>query len=103
MISMTMPQYRRRECSINGTSVHLRPMYIEVLSTLLAAGPRFVSRTELIEAIWPNPELEPDYAWTLVDHCILSLRRAGVSIETHWGIGWRVPLWEREVEQRLAA
>ena len=70
MISMTLPQYRRRQCVINGRKVRLGPMFNEALSLLLVAGPdRFVCRTELIEALWPNPDFSlnrnmPPRWWT---------------------------------------
>jgi DNA-binding response OmpR family regulator len=103
VISMTFRQYRRNRCIIDGRSVSLTPMFAETLATLLAAGPRFVSRSELIENLWDNPEDEPASAWQMIDRCILGLRRSGVVIETHWKEGWRVPLWAREKTEMCEA
>jgi DNA-binding response OmpR family regulator len=103
VISMTFRQYRRNRCIIDGRSVSLTPMFAETLATLLAAGPRFVSRSELIESIWGNPEHEPATVDHQIDRCVLGLRRCGVIIETHWKQGWRVPLWAREETQMREA
>jgi DNA-binding winged helix-turn-helix (wHTH) protein len=55
MITMRWPQYLRRECT-----VHLSRQQTEALSTLLMRYPDAVSHGDLIEAIWPDPDLEPD-------------------------------------------
>ena len=92
MISMTFPQYLRHECTVDGRIVRMRGLWAEALASLLVSHPaRFVSRAEMIEAIWPNPDFEPDYASVMVDMCIHGLRRLGVAIEHDWGFGWRVP------------
>lgn len=104
-VSMTLPQYHRRECVINGSNVRLGRMLNKVLMHLLVVGPdRFVSRTEFVEAVWPSPNPRPEYASRMVDMSICRLRRHGVPIETNWGIGWRIPRFAREAapERRAA-
>lgn len=93
---MTVPQYRRRECSIDGRTVHLCPAMCELLSVMLVSGPdRFLGSSVLIEALWPNPDLEPDYAESMIWRYILRLRREGVVIENAYNFGWRIPRWAR--------
>jgi DNA-binding winged helix-turn-helix (wHTH) protein len=100
MISMTIPQFRCHECTINGRAVKLRPQAAEVLSILLVSDPdEFVTQPELIEAMWPNPDFQPDYADTLLGKMFTILRQSGVAIENDWGRGWRIPRWAREQAQ----
>jgi DNA-binding winged helix-turn-helix (wHTH) protein len=97
MISMTIPQYCRHECTINGFAVKLRPQAAEVLSILLVSDPNeFVAQSELIEFVWPDPDSQPDYADTLLGKMFTILRQSGVAIENDWGRGWRIPRWARE-------
>lgn len=106
MISMTLPQYRRAQCTINGCTVQLRPMWAETLATLLVSPPdRFVCKDTLIGELWPNPDLEPEYAANIVDKHIYFLRGLGVEIENASTFGWRIPEHARGqmIEMRRAA
>lgn len=97
MISMTLPQYRRHECTVDGRRIRLWSTWTEGLAVLLVSDPSgFVSRSTLIEAMWPDPDMEPDYAHTMVDRFVHELRRRGVTIENASGFGWRIPRWARE-------
>lgn len=75
MISMTMPQYRRRECRYRGETVKLTPTETEIVSTLLALRGRCVPRQELIEILWPNPDDEPEWSYNQIAQYIRRLRR----------------------------
>src|SRR5688572_11456122 len=103
MISMTLPQYRRGECTIDGHVVRMRRTCTELLAVLLVAD-RFLSHSELTEAVWPDPDFEPEFARNTIEQSILRLRRNGVVIECQYSFGWRIPRDAREAEpQRLAA
>lgn len=89
LISMTLPQYRRHECTI---VVKLRPAMSELLANLLVSPPdRFVSKETLIQALWADPDVEPGNAESIVRRDIHFLRRLGVPIQSHIGFGWRIP------------
>lgn len=105
MISMTLPQYRRRECAVDGRCVRLKPAEAETLALLLVNGPdRFLSGDELIEALWPNPDFEPNWALAIVWRRIHELRAYGVPIENCYKRGWRIPRHARAAgPERLAA
>jgi len=104
MIAMTAPQYRRHECTIDGRKEHFWPHCAEVLATLLVSNPdRFICANSLIESLWPNPDLEPDYAKSIIQRAICLLRRNGVPIESDGTFGYRIPRWAREDTQMAEA
>jgi DNA-binding response OmpR family regulator len=72
---MTWPQYLRRECRIGEFVIKLSPQETEVLSTLLMRYPDSLTVTELIEAVWPDADHEPDYAVALIGQHIWHLRQ----------------------------
>ncbi len=74
IVRMTWPQYRRGECSALVT-VKLTRMETEMLSTLLARRPAPLTTGDLIEAIYPDPDAEPEFAVNLTRRLIVSLRR----------------------------
>lgn len=59
---MTWPEYRRRQCRIGAFVIGLTLLETELLSTLLVCYPKPVTLGELIEAIYPDPDFEPDDA-----------------------------------------
>lgn len=71
MISMTWPQYQRGECSV---SARLSPQEAEILMVLLVRHPQAVGTADLIEALWPDADIEPDYADSIVRRAIGRLR-----------------------------
>lgn len=75
MISMTWPQYRRREFTLDCHVVRLSHQQIEVLSVLLMRHPHPVPIGHLIEAVWPNPDLEPDAASNQISVILIKIRR----------------------------
>lgn len=62
MISMTWPQYRRRECRIGEFVVRLSRQECELLFLLLVRAPRAVPMGDIIMFLWGEPEDEPQYA-----------------------------------------
>lgn len=96
MISMTLPQYRRNECDIDGRRIRMKPCEADVLAILMVSNPAgFVTKETLIEAVWPDPDFEPDYALQSIWVRINWLRAKGVPIETAYTFGWRVPAYAR--------
>jgi DNA-binding response OmpR family regulator len=113
-VSMTWPQYRRHECTIDGVTVRLRPQQAELLSVLLVGSPvGFLHADALIEGVWPDPDREPDTAENCIAVYIGQLRRLGVTIEARFHCGrsvrqhngYRIPVTARAADaaQRLAA
>lgn len=86
MITMTWPQYQRRQCSVTAV---LSPQESELLSTLLVRYPQSVPVEQLIEAVWPDPEREADYARVRVRAIIGNLgRKIGMGRIDHDGFGY---------------
>jgi DNA-binding response OmpR family regulator len=111
IVSMTVPQMRRHECTIDGTVVRLPPQVADLLALLLMRSPDdIVDRATIIEAIWPNPDLQPLTATIAIRVYVAALRRIGVPVETIGHSkgcrGWRIPVEARGSDapaQRLAA
>lgn len=108
MISMTLPQYRRRECTVDGRTVRIKGAHcVELVALLLASHPDHRwTMGELIGALWPNPDFEPDWAESIIAVRIHRLRAKGIPIESDWGFGWRIPRHAREAmaePERMAA
>jgi hypothetical protein len=58
---MTVPQWRRDECRVDGRLVKLRPQWTSLVLALLLAPPgRLLTYGDLVSAVWPIPDLEPD-------------------------------------------
>lgn len=95
---MTWPQYQRGCCVADGDQVYLTPTQTEILSLLLIRRGHVVSRDELWEMVWPDPDLAPDIKNIDVQVCKLRQRLGGV-IENEWGRGYRVPLPGHEAEK----
>lgn len=99
--SMTWPQYLRSECRHNGRVVSLSRYECELVSLLLMRRGHILSHHQLIEALYPNPDREPDYAVNLMHRRHLALKRKlpGL-IEMVHGRGLSIPIGH---ELRLAA
>lgn len=88
---MTWPQYLRRECTFNGDVIKLGRVQTEILSTLLMRSPAPVSASDLIEAVYPNPDKEPDWADSCIKVLVHRVRKKlpGV-IEVRYGMGYTI-------------
>lgn len=105
-VSMTVPQLRRHECRIGGLTVRLQPALADFLALLLVSHPnRCLSRRELIEAMWPDAEREPETALEIVRVYVSTLRRLGITVECCTSFGYRIPAEARGLPQpmRMAA
>lgn len=91
-ISMTMPQYRRRECTYRGQTVKLTPTETEIVSTLLVLRGRCISREDLLVILWPNPDEEPDWASNMISVylCRLKEKLPGL-IMVRFAMGLMIP------------
>lgn len=79
MISMTWPQYQRRECKL---MVSLSPHEAEIVFALLIRRPCPMTAGELVEVLYPDPDAEPAYAQNIVCRTVINARRKGVPIVT---------------------
>ncbi len=101
--SMTLPQARRSEATINGHRVHIPPGGHRLLKLLLLSNPqRFISPQNLVEAMWPNPETQPLTALCIVRLYVTRLRQLGVRIDRHYGFGYRIPPENRGLTEHRA-
>lgn len=108
-VSMTVPQYRRGECTIGNFRQRLDPQETEVLALLLTNHPEcFLPMPALIDGLWSDDEEEPLNADVIVRVRICALRRFGVHIINAKCFGYRIPAFARHeglplLEQRMVA
>lgn len=71
----------RGRVEVGGRQVRLAPLTMGVLLALLGQRPEpYLSTEAIIERVWPDPDLEPDYAVSIVRSCVAKLRRAGIRV-----------------------
>jgi len=85
-VSMTLPQLRRCECTLHFTvgawRQHLTRQTAEVLALLLVGAPdRFMTMDTLIEALWPDPDVQPLTARKIIYVRLCQLRSLGIVID----------------------
>lgn len=73
-VSMTWPQYLRSECTVTGFTVKLTEYEAEALLLLMLRCPNPVSKEEMIDWLWPDPSLEPEFTENMVYHTMRRLR-----------------------------
>lgn len=73
-VSMTWPQYLRKECAVTGFTVKLTDYEAEALLLLMLQCPNPVSKDAMIEWLWPDPALEPEFTENMVYHTMRRLR-----------------------------
>jgi hypothetical protein len=74
-ISMTWPQYLRRECMIDGELAKLSKHQMTIFSTLLLRRGNPVFLDELIEILWPDPDNSVEWERNTVCVMISRLRQ----------------------------
>jgi hypothetical protein len=91
-VGMTWPQYLRRECTVGEFTVKLSPHEAEVLLFLLLRCPNPVSRDEVLEWLYQEPDVEPDYAMGNVHSTIRNLKQkiGGFHVVSRLGYGYRL-------------
>lgn len=108
LVSMTVPQMMRRECTIDGRARKLTRCDADLLTALLIQHPsRSIPLHDLICMLWPDPALEPRCAEEVVSVYLTRLRRMGIEWVCTIGFGYRIPRRARAgaavVPERLAA
>ncbi len=73
-VSMTWPQYLRRECTVAQFTLKLTDYEAEALLFLMLRCPYPVSKEDLIEWLWPDPALEPEFTENMVYQVMRRLR-----------------------------
>jgi hypothetical protein len=98
---MTYPQALRREVTVDGLTYRLSPMCHRLLLILLLRGPnRVTTNADLIEALWPDPDTQPEATRENIHAYVMRLRRLGVPIETLGRVGLRLAT---DLKGRLSA
>lgn len=83
-ISMTWPQCLRCELKLGPRLMKLAPLEHSLLRALLF-NHRSLSIDELIEAMWPDPDYEPEWANNSVKVYVSRLRAKGIGLATQYG------------------
>jgi DNA-binding response OmpR family regulator len=91
IISMTMPQSRRCCATVGGMEVRVMPHMAAVLERLLLARPGMATHEELISAVWPHPDDEPEAALRQIQMYVTWLRAKGIPVLGTWGRGYSLP------------
>jgi DNA-binding SARP family transcriptional activator len=97
MISMTLPQASRRECLIDGRIIKLKPQQHQFLVLLLMRHPEhWVSYTDIIEYLWPDPDDQPLSArWALQKYASEFRHKYGIAVDMRRSDGYRIPAHTR--------
>ena len=98
--------------TVNGVPIELRPLAARLLERLLMSAPgEWIATADIIEWLWPNPDVQPLFADKIISQGVGSLRRNGIFVETSFARGsgcpikaYRIPAeYRREGEERMAA
>jgi DNA-binding winged helix-turn-helix (wHTH) protein len=90
-LTLTTEDVALHQCRVDGNVVGLGPQQLSIVLHLIGTRPdRYVSTEELIRAVWPNANTEPESADNTLKAQILHLRRKGVCIVNVSGIGYRI-------------
>jgi DNA-binding response OmpR family regulator len=73
-VSMTWPQYLRGECEVHGYRIKLTDHETEALLLLMLRCPNAVSKEAIIDWLWSDPGIEPEFADSAVYHTMRRLR-----------------------------
>jgi hypothetical protein len=55
---MTWPQYRRRQCTLDGKAVALTPTEADIVAVLLMNRGKVVTKLDLFEAVWGDADID---------------------------------------------
>jgi DNA-binding response OmpR family regulator len=112
-VRITLPMARRHQAEINGRVIRLPTQTYQLLELIVLRGDLFSSYDELVEMLWPDPDLQPLTARDIVQTYICRLRKLGVRFSVFHGLGYRLerrlsrqeigPAGSRHPEMRAAA
>lgn len=74
-VSMTLPQYKRRQATYNGKTVKLSPLTTELLVIFLLRQGDVLDKDFLVNCLWPDPDYMPEYWGDVFGHMLMKLRR----------------------------
>jgi hypothetical protein len=81
-VTMTWTQYRYGYCSVDGDEVKLSHQERELILRLLLTRPGdWVAVQDLVDWIWPDPDLQPMTAHISIDRLAYRLASKGINIE----------------------
>lgn len=90
---MTWPMMLRHEVEVDGEVEKIRPGPHSLLVILLLHRGKRIRLEDLIPLMWPNPDDEPEFAYTMVcKYREILVRRHGIEINT---LRWHGYLIER--------
>jgi DNA-binding response OmpR family regulator len=105
-IRMTWPMYRHCECRYMERIVRLTRSETEVLSVLLLHRGRPLFAGQLLEALYPDPDEEPDTAKKCLHVFLSDLRAKLPGLITYRGaargrgfLGWTIELPREDLRQ----
>ena len=88
-VSMTVPQWKRGECLVDGQAVHLSPLEAELVALFLVAGPgRSLGLDEMYDVQWPGPDGPPLEANRCTRVRLCGLRGKGIPVSNFSRLGW---------------
>ena len=92
IVRMTWPMSCRGCCTVDGREIRFAAQEQSVFEALLLWPPdRWRNDWELIEAIYPDAEREPETARAMVRVYVASIRNKGVPVECLHGWGYQIP------------
>lgn len=89
---MSWPQYKRGEATIDGHVVVMTRRVTDLLLLILLRRNIPTTYDQAIEWLWPDPDFEPESAYTLISKMLAKLRKLGIPIDTRLGVGFFMPL-----------
>lgn len=91
IISMTIPLAARGRCLIDGREVYLTLTEQRLVEILLLQPPdRWLNYRWLTEALWPDPDRQPETGWKMISVYVRRIRDLGVPVENLKGWGYRI-------------
>lgn len=103
-VSLSWPDYLAGRCRVDGRRVWLSRQKTDMLLMLLLSDPRrYVPTKELIELVWPDPDVQPLGAIGHLSVLAARMRRLGIGIESGPWRGYRIPREARGQQLKLAA
>jgi hypothetical protein len=92
-ISMTWPQYLRGECCCQGSVIHMRRVWIDIVAMLLLRRGEVVTLEELSCAAWPDRNKSPQGERSIMRGHLSGIRKLMPDILLNRGDrGWEIPL-----------